>query len=453
VEICPSNGCFPIHSPPLLENLRSLCTLIEWMITQKVPSKDLLPAVEMASGLQAKFLTGSVLSDGLLAEWKRISPTASGTSDADVVITREITNLMLNSDYEGGPLVAYQLMTEFFGFLGPLNPSEEESLPEGVNSSTKLLDINRVSIDSLLWTTLTYLMGRVDDTKLVLEEASRDGSVAMQLLVSSKVHMVTIAQSLMLILRTAVPGGMNIINRIVTILGNFFKCVQCACSVSYEHLVRQLAIRMESTCDLAQIIGSTLAPLLDLTVNSLTPTTYEILPLMQKTEMDAIREQEEEKASGGKKGSAASGALASQLARERQCVPTLIFSIEACEQAILRLNALIRKLMGSSGGGAGGENSTISLVTHIHRSTARDFRIEKDRLEIMLSRAKSPGAEELENMERSLPTEAVVESNAVDKESQGMVHNSSGPLDDADSGDKSKAITQSMTLTMSSGMA
>lgn len=100
----------------------------------------------------------------------------------------------------------------------------------------------------------------------------------------------------------------------------------------------------------------------------LTRNIYAMLPAVQQVELDRYREQ-----LAVKKKKTVTQKYRVQITKESRLIPLLIFQIEAFERSLLALNSL---------------HKTIICKT-LHRSTARDFRIQLDELEAALEQMEA----------------------------------------------------------------
>lgn len=414
------NGEIPSVDQAVSQALKSVVIGIIWMIKNKSSSKDICTALEFAKILQGRLLASCLLSDGLLEDWKMMCQLASGTSVPENTISKGICLLTLNSSHTEGPKIAHQLSLHFLTFLGHLNPEEDEDVVQGQQSSSSIPFniVNSLTVESILQITINYLSDRINDSILLIEEAKRDGLLAQSLFETVSADLKVIGQCAIIISKTALPGGINTANRLVAFLCNLYKCLMTICSTAHDHAVSQFAICVDGASHRGFAIRSILSPLMDIMVNQLTPVIYDVLPRIQKVEMDIIRITEEEAvASGSKKKNIAKnsiyrpGKITSYLAKERQCIPSLIFSMEAFEQALLKLNSLATKL----NNGTNEPMISPPLITHIHRSTARDFRIEQERLE-KLQALSSSSKEFTDQSEHETNPSSEDESNCNDTE-------------------------------------
>ena len=112
------------------------------------------------------------------------------------------------------------------------------------------------------------------------------------------------------------------------------------------------------------IVPVSLMPLSSWMVEQFIPAIYEMLPTAQQAEIEAVQDQLDAKKKTAKKRLLK--LIDGRMAKQARLVPSLIFQIELFERAILVAN----KRLG------------VQLAKKFYRSTARDFKIQMDLLEV-----------------------------------------------------------------------
>lgn len=144
------------------------------------------------------------------------------------------------------------------------------------------------------------------------------------------------------------------------IFGPSAERLQLTLQKTYKFTAQLLAFLM--TCNQKFDIDP-LKALCDLIAGSLSPNIYIMIPLVQQAEAELAKEVLEAKRLKKAKGKAST--IAAKAARESKLLPTLIFNVELFDKHILEI----------------ARKTNVMLVDQIHRSTARDFRIQTEELE------------------------------------------------------------------------
>jgi len=136
-----------------------------------------------------------------------------------------------------------------------------------------------------------------------------------------------------------------------------------------------------------------LRSLFALLAGSLSPNVYIMIPLVQQMETEKAKEGLDAKRLKNAKGRV--HVVAQKVTRESKLLPALIFNIELFDRQILEIQ----------------RKAGITLVDQIHRSTARDFRIQTEELEEALQNFKlqaiASDADEDEEVGSELPNTAL----------------------------------------------
>lgn len=349
------------------DGVRIASILASLIDTADIPSREVVRFALLIKHVLTCIEHGRGMALNLLESCKKFQPTL----EADTLLTKALLNMILLYASRWGidDSIYRQITKDLSLVMRPIRDKDGEDPDDRKrHQSVQYKIITPRTKATVLITLLTHLLEELERGDRLFKLASNivwqshDADHIMDLATALLKRLVP---SIIQLCQIEITGSNHLV--LMKVLIQVFKLAVWICKYTKS--------RRELPTDLCI--------LLNLMADPLTAAIYEVLPLIQQTEIDELADVAAQK----KKKIKALSQINNRLNRESRLIPDLIFNIELLERSILVLS----KAQG------------VTIVRTFHRSTARDFRIQVDELEELLKEESSGEESPLETPQQPYP--------------------------------------------------